>query len=266
MNMFLNRMENALKALEYGMDRGIWYGKYTFLAEMWKPLTETEGFQRIQARNESMLLEAQKNVSAEYRFFPPEGFTENKKFPLFIALHGGGENLEGFIPEWTSSLMKKEFVVAYPQSSQQISMSGFNWTEDLELSKKEIQTAYQTALERYPIDTGRVIIGGFSSGGVAALVASLEEIIPSAGFIVLCPAKPETFTNEIIRAAKNRGLRGTLITTEMDGRIDSQKEMARIMEEEGFPHVFIVTPNIGHWYPTDLGEKIDAAIKDILKK
>ena len=265
MNVHLNRLEKALEALEYGHDHGIWYGKYTFLADVWKPLTENDGFERIWARNEAMRLEGQKKVSAKLKLCAPEGFTETKKYPLFIALHGGGENLDVFIPQWTSSLMKRDFVVAYPQSSQMISMAGFNWTEDLEQTKKEILTAYQAALQSYSIDTEQVIIGGFSSGGVAALVAALEETIPVSGFVVLCPAKPDIFTPEIVQKAKSRGIKGTLITTEMDGRLASQKEMARIMDEEGFPLTFIVTPNIGHWYPKDLATQIDQAIKDILK-
>ncbi|MBT8395901.1 MAG: hypothetical protein KJN92_02995, partial [Gemmatimonadetes bacterium] len=63
--------------------------------------------------------------------------------------------------------------------------------------------------------------------------------------------------------AGGRGVRGTLLTTEMDGRLDQQREMADIMKGEGLPLVFHVTPDIGHWYPEDLAGLIDQAITRI---
>jgi hypothetical protein len=49
----------------------------------------------------------------------------------------------------------------------------------------------------------------------------------------------------------------------MDGRIDQQRRMAEIMEQVDLPHEFHVTPNVGHWYPDDLGGRIDRAIAHI---
>jgi len=39
--------------------------------------------------------------------------------------------------------------------------------------------------------------------------------------------------------------------------------MDEIMTQEGLPHEFHVTPNIGHWYPDYLAERIDQAITHI---
>jgi predicted esterase len=260
----LEEAEKALKALEYGLEHDIWYGKYDFLNEIWAPLKALEGFSAFDRKNESKRQEAQKAVKHKMEVFTPENYDKGRKYPLFIALHGGGENIEGFKPQWTSSLLKNDFVVAYPQSTQIVTMDGYSWTEDMELTKKEIKEAYAQIVERFPVDTSRVIIGGFSSGGVASLEVVLDETIPVVGFVVLCPGKPEDFTAEKVREARDRGIRGTLITTEMDNRLPDQKAMAEIMKAEGLDHEFIVTPNIGHWYPDNLAELIDAAIAHIL--
>ena len=63
--------------------------------------------------------------------------------------------------------------------------------------------------------------------------------------------------------AVNRGVRGTLITTEMDPRLQDQKAMASIMKAQGFSLRFIISPDIGHWYPENFGRMIDAAIDHI---
>ena len=64
-------------------------------------------------------------------------------------------------------------------------------------------------------------------------------------------------------AARNRGVRGTILTTEMDPRVGDQRDMVSVMEREGLPHEFIVAPNTGHWYPADLAERIDQALRHI---
>jgi predicted esterase len=256
--------EKALKALEYGIEKGVWFGKYALANEIWAPLEELEEYKVFKEKNEKKREEAQKSARPKLEVFVPDNFDKEKKYPLFIALHGGGENIEVFKPQWTSDLMKKKFIVAYLQSSQLVAMNGFSWTEDVELAKKEIKGAYEEIVQEYPVDRERVIVGGFSSGGVASLVTILDNTIPAIGFVVLCPGKPDVLTKEKVMEAEERGVRGTLLTTEMDNRLPDQKEMAEIMKAAGLDHKFIVTPNIGHWYPENLADLIDAAIAHIL--
>lgn len=260
MQMYLEEFEKSAQILHYGLDHDIFYSRFAFGGDVWAPLRETDVFRKFEERNEAKIREAQKKARAEILVVEPEEFSESKRYPLFIALHGGGENVAAFKPNWTSPKLKKEFIVAYLQSSQVVAMDGFNWTEDIELTKTEIKNAYLSILEDYPIDEKNVFVGGFSSGGVAALEVILSNIFPVAGFISLCPAKPDNFSAEQVREAKERGVLGTLLTTEMDPRLPDQKEMARIFETESFPLEFIVTPNIGHWYPEDMEAKIDQAI------
>lgn len=195
----------------------------------------------------------------------PEGYDPARRYPLFIALHGGGENIDMFMPEWRSPLLQREFIVAFPQSTQLVAMNGYNWTEDIPFTLQEVRDAYDQVLRDYSVDREQVLVGGFSSGGVASLEVVLRDALPVRGFVVLCPAMPDGFTPERVREARDRGIRGTLLTTEMDGRLDQQRRMDAILTQEGLPHEFSVTPNIGHWYPKDLSERIDRAINQILK-
>jgi predicted esterase len=266
MNVQLKEYKKALEALDYGLEKGIWFGKYDFYADIWAPLKEVEGFKSFEQKNEARRQEAKKAVKPKLEILVPEDYDESKKYPLFLALHGGGENIDVFKPRWTSDLLQSKFIVAFPQSSQIVSMDGYNWTEDIELTKKEIKEAYKKIIQDYPVDKSQVIVGGFSSGGVASLEIVLDDTIPVIGFVVLCPAKPEDFTPQKVAEAKKRGIRGTLLTTEMDPRLPDQKEMTEIMKAHNLPLEFIVTPNIGHWYPEDLDKKIDAAISHIMKK
>ena len=263
MNLRMGTLKGSLKALEYGLDHGIWYGKYTFLDPIWNPMKEHPDWPRVETRVEEAKASAAESVKPRLEVVLPEGYDPTRRYPLFLALHGGGENVDIFMPNWKSSVLAREFIVAFPQSTQLIAMDGFNWTEDMDLTLREIQEAYRKVVEEYPVNEEEVIVGGFSSGGVASLEVVLKDALSVRGFVVLCPAKPDDLSAQEVRGAVQKGIRGTLLTTEMDGRLDQQQEMADIMKEEGLPLVFHVFPDIGHWYPDDLAERIDVAIAHI---
>ncbi len=255
--------EDGIKTLQYAMDRGIWFNIYGFGAEFWNPYKEFEEFNQIQERNEQLRQEAQKTAKSELLVVTPEDYTPEKKYPLFIALHGGSSNNDNFKKIWHSEIMNSEFIIAYVQSSLLVGMNSYSWTEDMDISLNEIKDAYDKTMEKYSVKSDEIIIGGFSAGGIAAMEVILSNAIPAAGFVVLCPPEPESFNQENIINAKNRGVRGTIITSEMDPRLPVQKKMIDIMKTEGFQYQFIVTPNIGHWFPEDLDKKIDNGISHI---
>lgn len=265
MKVLLEDPSGALTALSYGLDHGVWFGKYALLNDLWGPVKELPGWSGFQARNEAAKLAAQADVQPRMEVLLPEGYEPTRRYPLFIALHGGGENIDTFMPEWRSPLLRREFIVAFPQSTQLVAMDGYNWTEDIPLALQEVRDAYDQVVQDYSVDHEQLLVGGFSSGGVVSLEVVLQDALPVRGFVVLCPAMPDDFTSAQVRDARDRGVRGTLLTTEMDGRLEQQRRMDEILTREGLPHEFYVTPNIGHWYPEDLAERIDRAINHILK-
>jgi predicted esterase len=259
----LQQWPKGIRVMKRALHNNIWFGKYAVRHPLLEGYKKETGFQKLLKKNSSLMTAAQKISQPMLKIQKPETLEANKKYPLFIALHGGGENIDQFIPRWTSGKLKKTFFIAYPQSSQIISMNGYNWTEDIALSLREIKTAYEQILSENPVDPEQVYVGGFSSGGVAALELVLKNVFPIRGFVVLCPAKPDNFSSSEVTAARNRGVRGTLITTEMDQRLVQQREVIEIFRREGLQYQFIVTPNIGHWYPPDLDIKIDRALDHI---
>ncbi|UCG30042.1 MAG: hypothetical protein JSV53_11180 [candidate division WOR-3 bacterium] len=261
----MDRYDKAIEALQYALDRGLWFAPYFYENEVWKPLKKQTGFNRIQEQSEMLKLKAQKTAKQELLVLTPDKFDPDKTYPLFIALHGGSENIEIFKDRWKSQKMSKEFITAYVQSSQVISWNGYWWHGDVELTKREIADAYKKIGDEYPVNKDSVIIGGFSSGGLAALEVVLSNTVPVAGFIVLCPDRPASFNAENVREAKERGTRGVLITGEQDERHPMHDEMVKIFEKEGLPHQYIVIPDIPHTYPEGLDEKIDAAIDHVRK-
>ncbi len=189
----------------------------------------------------------------------PPGYDSRRRYPLFVALHGGGENVAIFKPNWVSPRLQAEFIIAYVQSSQVADMTTFHW-QDEAITRRDLEAAYEKVIATYPIDRSRVVVGGFSSGGFASLVTAFHKFLPVRGFVALCPEVPVSIRDEEISAAVGRGLRGSLLTTEQDGRIEAQRALAGRWKALGLDAEFIVTPNIGHWYPKDFPQQLDRAI------
>ena len=258
----LEDYEKGIKYLSMAQKKGQWFNTWAFEGDFWAPYREQPEFEEILARNNEMKEEVQKTAKPKLEVVLPGELEEGRTYPLFIALHGGGENIEQFKPNWKSNVMESEFIIAYVQSSQVVSMTGFSW-EDQEVTKKELREAYDKVCVEYPVDTAEVIVGGFSSGGYASLVATFFEAVPVNGFVILCPPMPDNITEVETAKTRDRGVRGTLITTELDRRVPDQRKMADLFRDTGLQYQFIITPNIGHWYPDDLPDMIDRAIAHI---
>ena len=256
----LELYEDGVAILMNGIENGIWYNKWGFEGEFWNSYKESEDFQEFLNINDSKRLEAQKYSKPDMLIVKPEGFEVNKKYPLFIALHGGGGTIEGFKDLWKSELMHKEFIVAYLQSSQLISMDGYTW-DDMDIANSEILDAYKKILNEYLIDTNDVIIGGFSAGGRASLATITKSNIPYSGFTVLSPPMPEGFSSENVKEFKRKNIRGTIISNSKDPRYKEQRIMSELFKENGMQYQFIETPAIGHWFPENLDELIDQSIR-----
>jgi predicted esterase len=262
MHALSGERDKGIAALQYALDRGIWFGPYELANAVWEPYRSHPGFAAIQAACEARRLEAQKHAAMKFEVVTPEGFDPARRYPLFIALHGGGETMADLKPNWTSPLLAREFLVLFVQSSQVVSMTGFTW-DDAATTCREVGEAYGKTLAEYPVDAGQVFVGGFSSGGGGALMVTLAAELPVKGFVILCPQIPDSLSDAQIAAVAQRGVRGTLLTTERDNRVELQRATVERFRQAGGDVRFHMTPDEGHWYPADLGELIDQAIGHI---
>jgi acetyl esterase/lipase len=260
---YLGEADKAVAALEEGHRRGVFYGIWDLGAELWTPVKSSPRFDAFWKANEARIAEASRRATVKIEVETPAGYDPARTYPLFIALHGGGESIAELKPLWTSDRLRGEFLTAFVQSTQVASMKGFHW-QDETVTLRDLEEAYQRILRQYPVDRGRVIIGGFSSGGFGTFVAAFQNIFPVRGFFALCPAVPEAVRDEDVKAAADRGLRGTILTTELDQRTDAQRAFAERLKSLGFPVEFHIAPNIGHWFPEDFGARLDRAIGLIL--
>lgn len=254
----LGDYDASLKIFNKALDQGVWYPK-AFIEEFWNEAW----FVSIVDRWTGYSQQDQLNSDVTYKFLSPGKVSKDK--PIFIALHGWGEDIPLFEQFWTSDLLKNKFNTVFIQSSQMVGAYHYQWT-DYALAKEDITKVLEIIKTKYHLDTSELYVGGFSEGATISLMLAFEEnAFNVKGYVALNPNKPEIINSETIKAMKLKGVRGGIITGDQDQCYTEQLEMKALFETGDFDSKWIVTKDFGHWFPKDLNEKIDSITKGFIK-
>jgi dipeptidyl aminopeptidase/acylaminoacyl peptidase len=97
------------------------------------------------------------NTLQPYVVYLPPHFDKNKKYPLFVFLHGAEETEKSLIG--TDSLLPGEFILLGPFGRG--TTNGFAIVQ----AQEDIAEAMAAVKEDYPIDDSNIILSGVSMGG-----------------------------------------------------------------------------------------------------
>ncbi len=254
--------EKCLDIWEAGVEDGYFF-EIDPQMEIFEPFKKRVRFEAIAARNEALRVAALKGSRSRVKVLMPAK-EQGEDYPLLIALHGGGSSMAWAERYWRSNRLQKGFIVAFIQSYLHDGMKSYDWRRFDPRARHDIQELYDDIVAQYPVDVSQVVIGGVSAGGVMAIDVSINGVIPTAGFIGVCPDKPTEFDKLKVRMAREKGIKGVIIGGEDDDNLPYQKEMVRVFRYEHFPHEFIIVPGMGRSYPSNFSKKIDHAVEYIL--
>ncbi|HHS13645.1 MAG TPA: hypothetical protein ENN03_07770 [bacterium] len=263
MCIHLEDYERAFDALKYAHDRGVWFGLNAFSSEFFRPLRKHDRYPVFMKRNDKFFRRAQQAARSDVIVELPANHSTRQSYPLFIALHGGGETAAAFRDVWRSITLNNSFIIAYVQSSQVVSMRGYTW-KNLDKTREDILTAYNKVMQIYNVSPGRVFIGGFSSGGYGALAMLAEQTFPIQGFVTLNPIRPDILHSAAIKTLAELGVRGVTLTTQTDPHFDEHRKMAQEFDSQGLFHRLLIAPDAGPWLPLDFQETLDKALSFVL--
>jgi predicted esterase len=99
------------------------------------------------------------NTLQPYSIKIPKDFDRNKKYPLFVMLHGSGSNDQGML---NGPLTENNFIEIAPNGR------GTSNCFTVDSADVDIKEAIDDVIKNYPIDTTKIIIAGFSMGGYGA--------------------------------------------------------------------------------------------------
>lgn len=268
----------TIETLKYMIERKFLCPLYGFEA-----LKDYEEYKELKKNNDLLLIEAQKQAKFQYEVHTPEGYTEEKRYPLFFNLHGDGDNLEYHKKHWKPNyILDKGYIVVYIQSSQILKHNSYGWiknnamlendsnNDEIKIKKtydnlyEEIKTCYDSVSKQYSVDENQVVIGGFSGGAIAAVDIALTYIIPIKAVVALCCSlKTNRLTEENINSSLERGVKWVFLEGEKDLPVESLEDMMSTFNMLKVPFEYYINSGIGHWYPKDLDLKLDRALSFI---
>ncbi|HEX6776774.1 MAG TPA: alpha/beta fold hydrolase [Ktedonobacterales bacterium] len=254
----------AVQILEEAINRGYWYGEALMRGSpSWQSLQGMPAFEQM--------VEVCKRREAEVQSGPatlieaPEGdLSADHPRPLFIALHGNGDNARNALACWRP-IVSQGWVLAALQSSQIGYSDAYGWFDE-ERAVREIEEQYTALLEQQTIDNRQIILAGFSMGGAIALRLALQPQIPARGFILLGPGGPPLDTPEAwipsIQAAAARNLRGCILLGDQDMNIpqDAIRALVELLNAHGVPCQIETIAGLGHGYPPDSEPSLTRAL------
>ncbi|HQR07837.1 MAG TPA: alpha/beta hydrolase-fold protein [Gemmatales bacterium] len=123
----------------------------------------------------------------KYRVYLPPEYHHHRSYPLLILPPNFGENYETATASWLEPAARKGFIVAVPEwvDSQQ---------NQYQSSDKEQEAVLETLRDmrrRFRIDSNRVSLAGFSSGGSLVFDVALTRPHLFASAAVICGHAPE---------------------------------------------------------------------------
>lgn len=248
------------KLLDNGYSLPLHWASFNFLRKY-------TGYEALSNLNRERLQQAKEKSKFKYEVHIPKSYDRAKKHPLFFCLHGDGFgcNLKNTSWYWKAEeLLKKGYIVVYPQSSQLYFHNSFGWLSDPALSRKELKDCYEQLLLEYSIDETCVLIGGFSGGATTSIDIAFHNTIPIKGVIALCPG--DYLGNiELIDAMKLAERKTKIVILEGDQCIDPvTKHLIKVFKESGLAYEYHINKGIGHEYPKDLPEKTLKAVEFIV--
>jgi predicted esterase len=253
----LGNPEMAVQLLRRGLDEGMWWAPTLLSDSDLDEARRTVDFAGFSSESERRWVEACSHLQPIVRLHPPAEVLG----PLLVVLHGWTAGEVDMEPLWSGAI-DAGVTVAYVRSSQLVTSdrTRFHWV-DAGRSSKDVQQGIHTAREQLGFDPSPILLGGFSAGGRIALELTFrEELTDVRAAITVGAALPPDPHDFPLSDGVARGVRAWLIVGEEDRFRKANEALHTVLREGGATCRLTVVPSLGHDLPTDLPERLHAAI------
>ncbi len=259
------RVGDALDTLERALAEGCRYRREWLNGDpRLAPLWSDPRYEQLAERSAARYAEDAAAARPHLMFAIPDDLPDAFGYPLLMVLHGNNSNSSETAPQWTS-LADAGWVVAVPQSSEIGATPGaFVWN-DREETARQIDMHLERIKRSTSVDVGRIVLAGFSMGGLQAVALALTRRIKVRGIIPIAAWLPPVPHVRDLRAlveggATNKMIRAFGIVGEKDESVDGVRELFDVFAKNGMRAQLEVRAGLGHEYPTDMSETLARAV------
>jgi alpha/beta hydrolase family protein/phospholipase/carboxylesterase len=274
----LGNEDEAIRVLQAAIKRSVWWPTEVLRDNDLDPIRDKPEFTTIEAECARLKRkQLSQKTSPDLMVRLPVGYSERKEWPALMMFHQRyGERPELSAEPWLP-VLSMGVILAIPWSSQVYAHDGRSW-DSPEVSEKDVKWAF-SKLEEYHLDSGNVVVGGFSQGAALSIYSVLERIVQCRGFVAVAPSdwvipedkpaaersRPSEAFLSLLEASDCRGLRGVIITGDKDPFFPKIQQLYRLMVEKGLDGKLQIETGLGHEYPEKFGDKLRTALDFVLE-
>ena len=200
----------------------------------------------------------------EYEVVLPTNYSTDKEYPILFVFHGNDRNLKQVRTNWTSDVIKDEFIAVYLQSYIYMSNSAYQWRLNDEKTNKEFKEIYEQIIKQYPVNKSKVIFSAMSMGGSIAIDYAFNQFVPVSGLVLNCPVIP-SISDSSINTFVDKNKKIAIITGENDWALKSQKSLIYKVDSLEGNSKITVNEGLGHQFAKDFSTKLDGYLEWILE-
>ncbi|MEN8155286.1 MAG: dienelactone hydrolase family protein, partial [Acidobacteriota bacterium] len=229
-----------------------------------------EWFKKALALNNELRDKAQKLIKPEYKIVLPKEYDVKKKYPLIFIMHGGNQSIEKSQGRWKSDELYKDKIVAFVQSGWTVATNSYRWNlsgfdyfhEGTAID--EVKALYKEILQKYPVNTDKIVLVGFSQGASLAMNMTIYNDIKSLGVLAGCPFNDDIDEKHSLNL-KKRDIRFFVFTGDKDRRFNKTVKNMEMLKKSGVKVIFKINKNMGHQFSVNIETDINEALKLILE-
>lgn len=255
------KRDDAIAALEAAYAAGSRYKKEWLTGDRdLAPFATVPAFADLVARAHARYEEAAALAKPRLTFAMPDTLPDAFGYPLLVVLHGNNSNAKETAPYW-SSMADKGWVVAVPQSSEiGASPDAYTWN-DRERTAGELDIHIERLKGATQIDTGRIVLAGFSMGGTHAIAFALTKRFTVRGVVSVCAwLGGIDELQRLIEGGAGKMLRAYLVVGAEDASRDNTRALVDVMERHKIRAQLDEREGLGHDYPEDMEATLESAL------
>lgn len=186
----------------------------------------------------------------------PEGLDADKPAPLIVAMHPYGGTAEWIVDKWKKVAADAGAILVAPRAVRKVvGRDGFSWGAPDEAD--QLLTAAMKAVEQsHKIDKSKLVLTGFSQGGMMAFTLGVRHadefvgVIPVAGH----------YTPGLAKTLKDAKPRFYMMVGSKDLELDSNKTADQELEAAGVKSRVIIYDGVGHAFPDNYEAELKKAL------
>ena len=195
-------------------------------------------------------------AALRYLTLEPDDFDSSRQYPLVVLLHGRGSHM-GDLAGLAPVIDSQGYVYVCPNAPLVLDIgfgaTGYEWapypTERIEQTHAAVEMLTETvdeAMDTYEVAPGRLVLGGFSQGGVLSYVAGMQRPDLYGGVAAMSAYIPVPGAmRTMLPEQRSQAIFASHGTDDGVIPIEKGREARRFLEDEGYSPEYREYP-IGH--------------------